>query len=158
MYFSQLSAWLLSCDKENEEFFKDKKLKYRITLPGETYKVFDFTMATETHSFPIVHVDDKTQLNVSFLSIARTKGIANLKNFFTSNLISEYDYEHELTPNLASTSKLNRKLNFNLNAAADGADTVSAGNDTTDKTKNDFSYWYFFIFFLKDFQKIIIIG
>ncbi|RZB77465.1 protein FAM214A, partial [Asbolus verrucosus] len=71
LYFSQLTAWLTIQDENGPIKITNKNLRYRLTLPGETFKSTNFTISAVKHEFPQTDIGNGFAATVSFLSLPR---------------------------------------------------------------------------------------
>ncbi|KAL3286574.1 hypothetical protein HHI36_001075 [Cryptolaemus montrouzieri] len=71
LYFSQITAWLTTQDESSKNKLTKKHLRYRIALPGETFKTTKFIANSVEHNFPSTDIGCSRVLNVSFLSMPR---------------------------------------------------------------------------------------
>ncbi|KAJ3637121.1 hypothetical protein MTP99_000604 [Tenebrio molitor] len=71
LYFSQLTAWLTVQEDDSPVQITNRNLRYRLTLPGETFESTQFTLAAVKHEFPLTDVGNGFTATVSFLSLPR---------------------------------------------------------------------------------------
>lgn len=76
LYFSQLIAWLsLQEEDDNVELnsmkITDRNLRYRLTLPGETFASSKFIQTAIKHDFPLTDAGNSFTATVSVLSLPR---------------------------------------------------------------------------------------
>lgn len=80
LYFSQLIAWLTTQEDEkdsNSWKITNRNLRYRLTLPGETFESSKFIQAATKHDFPLTDVGNGFTATVSVLSLPRMNGMPN---------------------------------------------------------------------------------
>ncbi|XP_008195164.3 atos homolog protein A isoform X1 [Tribolium castaneum] len=75
LYFSQLTAWLTVQDENSPIKITDKNLRYRLTLPGETFESSQFTQSAVKHEFPLTDIGNGFTATVSFFSLPRMSAL-----------------------------------------------------------------------------------
>lgn len=75
LYFSQLTAWLTVQDENSPIKITDKNLRYRLSLPGETFESSKFSQSAVKHEFPVTDIGNGFTATVSFLSLPRMSTI-----------------------------------------------------------------------------------
>ncbi|KAJ3648418.1 hypothetical protein Zmor_020223 [Zophobas morio] len=71
LYFSQLTAWLTVQDEDSPIKITNKNIRYRLTLPGETFESANFSSSAVKHDFPLTDIGNGFTAMVSFLSLPR---------------------------------------------------------------------------------------
>lgn len=77
LHFSQLSAWLSSKDTDFQ--FSAKNIKYKLSIPGETFETCKFTIPPNSHVFPSTTLNRGYFLNTTLLSLPRLTEIPSIK-------------------------------------------------------------------------------
>ncbi|CAG9766500.1 unnamed protein product [Ceutorhynchus assimilis] len=70
LYFSQITAWLVTQDKSSLIAFEN--IRFRLSTSDELLAPVTFTLTATKHEFPLSDLGKGTTLNISFLSAART--------------------------------------------------------------------------------------
>ena len=71
LYFSTMSAWLANQKASNSFRISNQRIKYRLSIPGETYGRATFIGEAHRHDFPPTQLGNGTYLNVSVRSLPR---------------------------------------------------------------------------------------
>lgn len=74
LHFSQISAWLSSSENDLKN-----NITYRVTVPGETYEVSQFTSSATKHDFPVTEIGGGLFIQVSLLSLPRLPKVPTTK-------------------------------------------------------------------------------
>lgn len=77
LHFSQISAWLST--HENAAKISKGNLTYRLSLPGETFEVSQFTSSAIKHDFPVTDIGNGLAVQISLLSLPRLPEIPSVK-------------------------------------------------------------------------------
>lgn len=77
LHFSQISAWLSS--GENDLKSLKNNITYRLTVPGETYELSQFTSSATKHDFPVTDIGSGLFIQISLLSLPRLPQVPTAK-------------------------------------------------------------------------------
>lgn len=88
LYFSQITAWLMTQDDTSSsisdstasKFHKitRQNLRYRLTVPGETFERAKFTLTAIEHEFPATDIGNGCTIHVKFYSLPRMSSLPTI--------------------------------------------------------------------------------
>lgn len=77
LHFSQISAWLST--PENASKLTKSNIVHRLSVPGETYELSQFTSTAIKHDFPPTDIGNGLSLQISLQSLPRTPEVPTVK-------------------------------------------------------------------------------
>lgn len=78
LYFSQITAWLVSPDEKIRKSFPNNSVVYCLTVPGDTYGCSKFATSAQTHNFPLADIGNGLVLKVSLSNLPRSEEIPQI--------------------------------------------------------------------------------